>query len=263
MMSDTLFSVQDRVTLVSGASRGIGKALAQAFAQRGAKVIITGREQSTLEQSAQEISPDGNAVTPIVCDVSDVETIPALKNQVVDRFGRIDILLNVAGVNKRKRVETVTVEEFDFILDINLRGAFFLAQEVGKQMLTQGAGVQVHIDSLNTYAPLKGVLPYAMSKAGLSMMTRGMATEWGPRGVRVNALAPGFILTAMTNKLWSIPTMQEWGKRNTPLGRLGEVSDLVGAAIFLASDASAFMTGQVIYVDGGMTAGINWPIELD
>ncbi|MEX0725004.1 MAG: SDR family oxidoreductase, partial [Planctomycetaceae bacterium] len=95
------------------------------------------------------------------------------------------------------------------------------------------------------------------------MMTRGMATEWGPRGVRVNALAPGFILTAMTNKLWSIPTMQEWGRRNTPLGRLGEVSDLVGAAVFLASNASAFMTGQVIYVDGGMTAGINWPIDLD
>lgn len=262
-MSDSLFSVKDRVTLVSGGSRGIGKALAAAFAQRGAKVIVTGREQETLEQAAAEISPDGNPVVPLVCDVSTVETLPDLTQTIVDRFGKIDILLNVAGVNKRKRVETFTAEEYDFILDINLRGAFFLAQAVGKQMLAQGSGAQVHIDSLNTYAPLKGVLPYAMSKAGLSMMTRGMATEWGPRGVRVNALAPGFILTAMTNKLWSIPTMQEWGRRNTPLGRLGEVSDLVGAAVFLASNASAFMTGQVIYVDGGMTAGINWPIDLD
>ncbi|MDA0834530.1 MAG: glucose 1-dehydrogenase [Planctomycetota bacterium] len=262
-MSDQLFSVKDRVTLVSGGSRGIGKALAAAFAERGAKVVITGREKETLEKSAAEISPEGNPVVPLVCDVSAVESLPNLTKTIVDQFGSIDILLNVAGVNKRQRVEQFTPEEYDFILDINLRGAFFLAQEVGKQMLKQGSGAQVHIDSLNTYAPLKGVLPYAMSKAGISMMTRGMATEWGPRGVRVNALAPGFILTAMTSKLWSIPTMQEWGKRNSPLGRLGEVSDLVGAAVFLSSDASAFMTGQVIYVDGGMTAGINWPIELD
>jgi hypothetical protein len=123
-------------------------------------------------------------------------------------------------------------------------------------MLERGSGVQINVDSLNTYAPLKGVAPYAMSKGGLSMMTRVLATEWGPRGVRVNGLAPGFILTDLTQKLWSDPTMQEWARFNTPLGRLGQVQDLVGAAVFLASDASAFMTGQVIYVDGGMSAGV-------
>jgi NAD(P)-dependent dehydrogenase (short-subunit alcohol dehydrogenase family) len=183
--------------------------------------------------------------------------------RVLDEFGRIDVLLNVAGVNQRQPAEAFTPEEFDFILDINLRGAFFVAQEVGKHMIARQTGVQIHIDSLNTYAPLKGVVPYAISKAGISMMTRGLANEWGRYGVRVNALAPGFILTDLTRKLWSDPTMHEWGCTNTPLGRLGEVEDLVGAAVFLAADASRFMTGQVVYVDGGFSAGINWPIRLE
>lgn len=261
-MSDELFSVADQVTLVSGGSRGIGRALAAGFAARGARVIITGREAATLEQAAREISPESNTVTPIVCDVSDPDGISRLVGTAVDRFGRIDTLVNVAGVNKRKRVETFSPEEYDFILNINLRGLFFLSQAVGKQMIGQKGGAIVNIDSLNTNSPLKGVLPYAISKAGVSMMTRGMAAEWGEHGVRVNAIAPGFILTDMTNKLWSNPTMQAWGRANTPLQRLGRVDDLVGTAIYLASKASAFMTGQVLYVDGGMSAGTLWPIEL-
>lgn len=262
-MTDELFSVADQVVLVSGGSRGIGRELASGFARRGARVAITGRQADTLEQTARDITAGGAPeVLPIVCDVSRADEIPRAVETVIDKLGRIDTLLNVAGVNRRKRAETFTVEEFDFILDINLKGAFLVAQEVGRHMLERGAGCQIQIDSLNTYAPLKGVLPYAMSKAGISMMTRGLALEWGPRGVRVNALAPGFILTDMTNKLWSDPTMQAWGRRNTPLGRLGQVGDLVGTAVFLASPASAFLTGQVIYVDGGFSAGINWPIEL-
>ena len=262
-MADELFSVADRVTLVSGGSRGIGKELARGFARRGAKVIITGRDVSTLEETARELSSPESEVRPIVCDVSSPEEIGNLVETVVGEFGRIDTLLNVAGVNKRQRAELFTAEEYDFILDINLRGAFLLATSVGRRMIAQQSGVQIHIDSLNTYAPLKGVIPYAMSKGGLSIMTRGLATEWGEFGVRVNAIAPGFILTEMTQKLWSNPAMHEWGKHNTPLGRLGEVEDLIGAAIFLASEASAFMTGQVIYVDGGFSAGICWPIDLD
>lgn len=262
-MVDELFSVADRVTLVSGGSRGIGKDLARGFAERGAKVIITGRDASTLEQAAREISSPESEVHPIVCDVSSPEEIQKLVETVVTQFGRIDTLLNVAGVNKRQRAESFTAEEYDFILDINLRGAFLLATSVGRRMIAQKSGVQINIDSLNTYAPLKGVTPYAMSKGGLSIMTRGLAAEWGEFNVRVNAIAPGFILTDMTQKLWSNPVMHEWGKQNTPLGRLGKVEDLIGAAIFLASEASAFMTGQVIYVDGGFSAGICWPIDLD
>jgi NAD(P)-dependent dehydrogenase (short-subunit alcohol dehydrogenase family) len=257
---DSLFSVAGRVTLVSGGSRGIGKELARGFAERGAKVIITGRDAESLERTAAEISTAENAVRGLACDVAEPEQIRRLVDDVLGEFGRIDGLLNVAGVNRRKRAETFTLEDYDFILNVNLRGAFLLSQAVGRHMLERGSGVQINIDSLNTYAPLKGVAPYAMSKGGLTMMTRVLATEWGPHGVRVNGLAPGFILTDLTQKLWSDPTMQEWAKFNTPLGRLGQVQDLVGAAVFLASDASAFMTGQVIYVDGGMSAGLNWPI---
>lgn len=261
-MTDALFNVSDQVVLVSGGSRGIGKALARGFAQRGATVIVTGREADTLEQTASELSTGDSVVTPIVCDVAKPDDITRVVKTAIDQFGRIDCLLNVAGVNIRQRVETFTIEEYDFILDINLKGAFLLSKEVGKHMLERKSGTQINIDSLNTYGPLPGVLPYAMSKAGMVMMTRGLAMEWGPKGVRVNSIAPGFILTDLTHKLWSQPHMQDWADKNTPLKRLGEVDDLVGAAIFLAAPASAFMTGQVVRVDGGMTAGIMWPIEL-
>jgi NAD(P)-dependent dehydrogenase (short-subunit alcohol dehydrogenase family) len=201
-------------------------------------------------------------VVPLVCDVAQIDDIRRLMQTTLEKFGRVDTLINVAGVNKRKKAETFTPDEYDFILDINLRGLFFLSQEAGKQMIAQKSGTIINIDSLNTNSPLKGVLPYAISKAGVSMMTRGMAAEWGEHGVRVNAIAPGFILTDMTNKLWSNPTMQKWGHANTPLKRLGRVDDLIGAAIFLASKASAFMTGQVLYVDGGVTAGSTWPLQV-
>jgi NAD(P)-dependent dehydrogenase (short-subunit alcohol dehydrogenase family) len=261
-MTDDLFFVADQVTVVSGGSRGIGKALAAGFAERGAQVVITGREEATLARTAAAISTGKHAVVPVVCDVARLGDIERLLTTVLEKFGRIDTLLNVAGVNKRKKVETFTPEEYDFILNVNLRGLFLLSQAAGRQMLAQKSGSIINIDSLNTNSPLKGVLPYAISKAGVSMMTRGMAAEWGEHGVRVNAIAPGFILTDMTSKLWSNPTMQKWGNANTPLKRLGQVEDLVGTAIYLASKASAFMTGQVLYVDGGMSAGTLWPIEL-
>lgn len=260
MVCDSLFAVTEKVTLVSGGSRGIGRALAKGFADRGAKVVITGRDRETLERTATELSTSGNVVTPIVCDVANKDAIARCVESVIGVHDRLDVLLNVAGVNKRKPAETYTVEEFDFIIDVNLRGAFWMAVEAGKAMLQQGQGAQIHIDSLNSYAPLKNVVPYAMTKFGISAMSRGLAVEWGPRGVRVNALAPGFILTDLTQKLWSDPTMQDWGLANTPLRRLGQVDDLVGAAVFLASDAAAFMTGQVVRVDGGFSAGMAWPI---
>ncbi len=263
-MSDELFSVSEQVTVVSGGSRGIGRALAAGFAGRGAQVVITGREEATLAKAAADISISvgDRRVVPLVCDVAQLDDIRRLIATVLEKFGRIDTLVNVAGVNKRKKAETFSPDEYDFILNINLRGLFFLSQAAGKQMLTQKSGTIINIDSLNTDSPLKGVLPYAISKAGVSMMTRGMAAEWGEHGVRVNAIAPGFILTDLTNKLWSNPTMQQWGQANTPLKRLGGVDDLIGTAIYLAAKASAFMTGQVLYVDGGISAGTLWPIEL-
>jgi NAD(P)-dependent dehydrogenase (short-subunit alcohol dehydrogenase family) len=261
-MTDELFSVDGQVVLVSGGSRSIGRALAAGFVARNARVVITGRDEEVLRKTAEKISTADNKAQPIVCDVSQPESVDRLVETVIAEYGQIDSLLNVAGVNKRQPVETFTLEEYDFILDINLRGAFYLAQQVGKQMIARKSGTVINIDSLNTNSPLKGVLPYAMSKGGLNIMTRGMATEWGQHGVRVNSIAPGFVLTDLTRKLWSDPKMNAWGCSNTPLERLGEVEDMVGTAVFLASPASAFMTGQILYVDGGFTAGTSWPIEM-
>jgi NAD(P)-dependent dehydrogenase (short-subunit alcohol dehydrogenase family) len=179
----------------------------------------------------------------------------------LEEFGQVDTLINVAGVNRRMPAENLTEADYDFIIGINLKGAFLMSQAFGKQMLKRGQGNQINIVSLNNYAPLKHVMPYAMSKAGLGHMTRSLALEWGPRGVRVNAIAPGFILTDMTKALWARPDMQAWSLPNTPLRRLGVTEDLVGAAIFLASPASAFITGQILFVDGGFSAGLAWPID--
>ncbi|HZP92766.1 MAG TPA: glucose 1-dehydrogenase [Burkholderiales bacterium] len=261
-MEDKLFSVEGQVVLASGASRGIGRALAEGFAARGAQVVIAGREIDTLTRTATEISVGAKSVKPIACDVAKPEDVRRLVDRTIEDFGRIDTLLNVAGVNKRMKVEDYTVEEYGWIMDINLRGAFLLAQAVGRHMIRRRAGCIVNIDSLNTYAPLPGVTPYAMSKAGVLMMTRAMAQEWGRHGVRVNSIAPGFFPTALSQKLWAQPHMQQWARQNTPLGKLGELKDLVGTAIFLASPAAAFVTGQTIRVDGGVTAGMSWPIEL-
>ncbi len=259
-MPDELFSVEDQIVLVSGGSRGIGRAIAEGFAQRKSKVVITGRERETIEATAKEISTVESQVTPLVCDVADMKAIQATVEQLMSEFGRIDTLINVAGVNVRKPALEFSEEEYDFIVDVNLKGAFFMSQAVGEKMIAKGSGSQINIASLNTDRPVKNVLPYAVSKAGMGHMTRALSMEWSPLGVRVNALAPGFILTDLTKKLWSDETMHAWGKANTPQRRLGLPEDMVGTAIFLASPASAFMTGQTLFVDGGFTAGWNWPI---
>lgn len=258
-MNDRLFSVTDQVVLVSGGSRGIGKTIAKGFAAHGARVIVTGRVEETLRATADEIT-GAESVVPIVCDVVDPVSIAALVRQVCARFDRIDTLVNVAGVNRRKPALEITEDDYDFVVDVNVKGAFFLAQAAGKQMIEQRGGSIINIESLNSDRPLKNVLPYAASKAGMNNMTKALAMEWGEFGVRVNGLAPGFILTDLTQKLWSDQTMHQWGVTNTPLGRLGQPEDMVGTAIFLASPAAAFLTGQTIFVDGGFTAGWEWPI---
>ena len=261
-MTDDLFSVAGQVVLVSGGSRGIGRAIAEGFARRGATVVITGRDAGPLEQTAREIAPPGGSVRAVVCDVADAKAIDRLVETVYGEFGRLDTLLNVAGVNRRMPSERLTEADYDFVMDINLKGAFLLSVAVGRKMLEAGKGNQINVGSLNNDRPVKAVLPYAMSKAGMGHMTKALALEWGPRGIRVNAIAPGFILTDLTRKLWSQPAMQAWGQANTPLQRLGKPEDLVGVAIFLASEASAFMTGQVLFVDGGFSCGLFWPIDF-
>ena len=261
-MVDELFSVKDQVVLVSGASRGIGRAIAEGFANGGAKLVITGRVAETIEQAAREIRPAGGDVRAKVCDVANTRAIAPVVAEVIDEFGRIDTLVNCAGVNQRMKVENFTEEVYDFITNINIKGAFFMAQAVGKHMIRARSGCQINIDSLNSHRPLSRVAPYAMSKAAMSHMTRSMAMEWGPHGVRVNAIAPGFILTDLARPLWEHnEEMDQWRQQNTPLRRIGQPKDMVGAALFLASKASAFITGQILYVDGGTSCGLFWPIQ--
>jgi len=261
-MQDELFSVKGHIVLLSGASRGIGRALAQGFAERQAQVIITGRQADSLARTAEEISVGQHPVAFRVCDVSKSDQIDALFDSVIEEFGHVDSLLNVAGLNTRRKIEDYTLEEYDWVMDTNLRGAFAIAQKFGRHMIERRSGNIINIDSLNTYAPLVGVGPYAMSKAGMQMMTRALASEWGKHGVRVNGIAPGFFPTALAAKLWAQEKMIEWVDGQTPLGRLGKVEELVGAAIFLASPAGGFVTGHTLRVDGGMSAGINWPVDL-
>jgi len=260
-MSDPLFEVTGQVVIVSGGSRGIGRAIAEGFAARGARVFITGRESKTLEEAAREISLGVHPVQPIVCDVCNADDIRNLVATVIAQAGHIDALVNVAGVNRRKPALSITDEDYDHILDTNLRGVFILSREVGARMVERGRGCQINIASLTSDRPLKNVSPYAMSKAAVVSLTRALALEWGRAGVRVNALAPGFILTDLTEKLWSDPTLRAWGEAHTPMGRMGQPSEMVGTAIFLASPAAAFLTGQTLYVDGGFTAGVSWPIS--
>ena len=262
-MNDSLFSVKDQVVLVSGASRGIGKGIAKGFAEREARVIVTGRVEDTIRQAAAEMAGDSGDVHAKVCDVTNAAATAQLVDEIVAEFGRIDTLVNCAGVNKRMRAEDYDEATYDFITNANIRGAFFLAQAVGRKMIGQGRGSIINIDSINSERPLNRVTPYAMTKAAMRQMTRCLAMEWGPHGVRVNSLGPGFTLTDLTRPLWQKDkTLEAWRDANTPMQRIGTPEDMVGTAIFLASDASSFVTGQVIYVDGGLTCGLLWPIEV-
>lgn len=190
-MSDQLFSVSDQHVLITGGSRGIGRAIAEGFATRGAEVVICSRSQESIAAAVQEMQKAGMSVTGLTCDVSDPEQIKSTVAAAIEQLTHIDTLINVAGVNRRQRAETFTAADYDFVLDTNLRGAFLMSLEVGRHMIERQSGTQINIESLNTWMPLKGVLPYAMSKFGMQGMTRGLALEWGRHGIRVNSLALG------------------------------------------------------------------------
>jgi NAD(P)-dependent dehydrogenase (short-subunit alcohol dehydrogenase family) len=257
MSTDPLFSVEAQKVLVSGGSRGIGFAMAKAFAERGASVVITGRDATTLDRAIGRIK---GSVAYVVADVADFSTIEPAVESAIATLGHIDTLINCAGVNRRKPALEMTEQDYDFVLDINMKGAFFVAKAVGRHMVERKSGSQINIASLNTDRPGLYLSPYAISKAGIGSMTKVLAMEWGPFNVRVNGIAPGFILTELTEKVWTNPAMLEWGLPQHPLGRIGQPEDLISTAIYLASPGAAWMTGQTIYVDGGFTAGWNWPI---
>jgi NAD(P)-dependent dehydrogenase (short-subunit alcohol dehydrogenase family) len=248
-----LFSVKDKVVHVSGGSGGIGRGLAEAFAEAGARVIVSSRTEAALKETG---------LCYQVCDVTDPVQIERCVGDIVSQFGRLDVLFNVAGINFRHAAETFPVEKLDDILAVNVRGNYLMSRACGQRMVAQRSGKIVNIASLHTFQSLSGVSVYGMSKGAIGSMTRALAVEWAAHNVQVNAIAPGFILTELNRKLWDDPKMANWVADRTPARRLGLPSDLVGAAIFLASAASDFVTGQVLAVDGGINAGSTWPLTV-
>jgi len=248
-----LFSVKDKVIHVSGGSRGIGRAIAQACSETGARVIVSARNEATLKATGLPYE---------VCDVADSAQISRTVDNIVRRYGKIDVLFNVAGINFRHAAETYPDDKLDEVLNINVRGNFVMARECGRAMVSRKQGKVINIASLHTHSSLAGMVPYGASKGAIGVMTRALAVEWAAYNIQVNAIAPGFIRTDLNAVLWENEAIRNWALARTPAARLGVPQDLVGTAIFLASAASDFMTGQILYVDGGVTAGTTWPLSI-
>ncbi|QTD92048.1 SDR family NAD(P)-dependent oxidoreductase [Burkholderia anthina] len=255
MAADDIFAVKDQVVCISGASRGLGKGLARMFAERGAHVVIGSYDARELSAAQAELAADGLDISTVVADVSDPNACAALVEQTVQKFGRIDTMICNAGVDKIKPAEDYESHEWDQILDVNLKGAYFCAKYAAKAMLSAGRGSIVMTSSIAGSSGISGLTPYAASKGGIDQLVRTMAVEWAPRGVRVNAVAPGYINNFMdgVDNSSSSPYQQRAMAR-TPMARRGEIGEFGGAYIYLASDASSYVTGTVLFVDGGYNA---------
>ena len=246
-----MFDLTGRVACVTGASSGLGRGIASALAQAGAKVVGVARRAEALEAWRAEAGGD----TASVCaDLSDPDRAADLAARVSDPFGAPDILLSAAGVNSRQAADEVTPEGWKLTLDLNLAVPFFLAQALVPAMKAKGWGRIVNFASLQSERAFPGGLAYGASKGGISQLTRAMAEAWSPHGVTANALAPGFFPTELTGPVFGDPERAARNAAQTCVGRNGEIADILGPAIFLCSDASRFVTGQILFVDGGFTA---------
>lgn len=248
------FDLSGRTGIVTGGSIGIGFAIAQSFARAGMKVIIGNRSSEAGERAAESIRNAGGDAFFVPLDVTSLESIDEHVATVMRLSGRIDVLVNNAGMIARKAAEDLSEAEWDSVIDVNLKGAFFCSQRVGRQMIAAGKGSIINISSLRSIkmAPNRSV--YAVSKAGVTNMTRALAYEWGRYNIRVNAIAPGTTITDINRQHFeSHPEELADILRGIPRGRLGDVNDYCAIAAYLASDASDFMTGQTLYVDGGTT----------
>jgi NAD(P)-dependent dehydrogenase (short-subunit alcohol dehydrogenase family) len=244
--------LQGKVALITGGSLGIGRAIALCYAREGAKVAIVGRGRQALEEAVREIAAAGGEAVYEVADVQDAGQVERMIDRVVERWGRIDILVNNAGICNEAKFLDITEEEWDLHLNINLKGAFLVSRLVAQLMADRGAGGSIiHVSSVNGMKAEANQAHYNVSKAGMNMLAMSMALELAPYGIRVNALCPGFIETRLTKALIDdAPAFAEYVK-SIPLGRVGQPEDLNGAALFLASDESLYMTGHCLVVDGG------------
>jgi NAD(P)-dependent dehydrogenase (short-subunit alcohol dehydrogenase family) len=253
-LADDLFSLKGKVAVAVGGTSGIGRALALGFARAGATVIASSRRQDLVESTAAEIEALGSKTLRLVSDVGDRPSLEKLCSATVAQFGKVDICLVTAGMIKKQPSIDVPEEDWVRIIDVNLNGSFRANQIFGRQMLKQKSGVIINTASLTSFVSFPEVCAYNASKAGVKMMTETLAVEFAAHGVRVNAIAPGVFRTPLNTKVLDIPERLEGILRRTPMGRLGELEELVGAAVYLASDAAKFVTGITIPVDGGFLA---------
>ena len=247
-----LFDLSEKIAIVAGGSRGIGFAIAEGFASAGARVVVANSTPEQGERAAAAIRAQGREARAISLDIRQRDSIARLVSETLAAYGRIDILVNAIGVIRRGPIETVTEEDWDFMMGVNLRGAFLLCRDVGGEMIRRRYGKIVNISSnvSQVLQPHRGA--YAVTKAGMSHLTRVLGLEWAPHGINVNAIAPAPTITDLNRKFFEDnPKDLEARKQSIPLGRLGAPQDYVGAAIFLASPASDFVTGQTYFVDGG------------
>jgi 2-deoxy-D-gluconate 3-dehydrogenase len=246
-------SLKGRTALITGAGRGIGRAIALAYADAGADLILCSRTTREVEALADEARARGIKAEARCLDVSSTEQCRAVASDAIAQAGRIDVLVNNAGTAIRKLAPEITEADWDVIFGTNLKGPFFLTQAIGQHMVARGGGCIINISSIAAIVGSSTRSAYAASKAGLAALTRALAVEWGPHGVTVNAIAPGFIRTSLTESLFSDPATLATSLTRTPLGRFPEPVDVARAALYLASDAGRNVTGQLLTVDGGFT----------
>lgn len=251
---EDLFSLKGKVALVTGAAQGIGKAVALGFAQYGADIAAVDLNGERLQALKSEIDAMHRRCLVLQVDLADVGQIETMAQRIQKEMGRIDILANIAGVNVHKPAEEMTEKDWDFVQDINLKSLFFCCQAVGKVMLQQGSGRIINMASAFGEVGFGGRTAYASSKAGVSNLTKTLALEWTAKGVHVNALAPGPVWTEARHELFSNPEFYAHLIKKVPINRTAKPAEMVGPAIFLASEASSYVTGETLLVDGGFCA---------
>lgn len=244
-----------KVAFVTGASRGLGKGFALTLARAGCDLIISARNAADCRETEDGIKALGRQCLSLSLDVRDFQSIQRAASGAESSLGRIDILVNNAGCNRRKPALEVTWDDWNTVLETNLRGTFFVAQAVARGMIRRGNGRVINIGSVTCVAGYAGLAPYGASRGGVKQLTMSLASDWGPHGVTVNCLAPGWFRTAQNSVMYEDAAWVEYLSERIPLGRPGQPGDLDGTLLFLASDASAYVTGQTILVDGGISVG--------
>jgi NAD(P)-dependent dehydrogenase (short-subunit alcohol dehydrogenase family) len=254
-MSQKLFDLSGKVAIVTGASRGLGQYFGRALATAGADLVVTSRAVKDLQPFCQEIESLGRRVVPLKLDVRDHDSIQQMATAAQDAFGQIDVLVNNAGCNVRKPSSEITWDDWNLVLETNLRGTFFVAQAIARQMIAQQSGRIINIGSVTSVFGYAGLAPYCASRGGVKQLTMSLADDWGPHGITVNCLAPGWFKTEQNRALYENEKWVDYLVDRIPLKRPGQPQDLNGAIVFLASDASAYVTGQTLLIDGGISTG--------